>query len=224
MKLKKLGIFAGLLASIFLCNYALPLPTATTTLNPQVDKPASASREKWTKVLKIGGITAFLAAGASLLFAPASVCAATGVCVVGSGVTGASTAVTTAAAHAAPVVAAAKHAGVAIMGWLVVDGVSHIRSNPLMPCLVPLMHGGGWPAAVCNDSNRGFILLLPSGRPASWLCPTLEQKLFHVSEVLLLRTDLGFACVTTSDGTLIKVGYAFLTALVAVGAAISRWG
>ena len=146
-----------------------------------------------SRLVKVA-IGATLLGGVAVFAFPVQVCAMTGVCLIESGVVG--------------------NAVAGAVAWTLVETAGSVRSNPLTPCTIPIVWGGGLPMAVCHDRDRGWVLLLPRLRLAEAVCPRVNGNLFRIVDLLLLRSDLGFGCFAVDNGTVIKIGYLFIAMLM----------
>lgn len=186
-------------AAVFVAFWMIVLAYNVLTAPDDVPKPPK--RKITVKNVAIG--TGVVALGAFALF-PATTCAWTGVCMVG-------------AAAAPGTVATAATVAKTGLAWAAMETISQVRSNTLTPCTLPIVWGD-WPVAVCHDRDRGFVALMPKFRLTNYVCPTVkETNLMHVVDLLLLRSDLGFACMTTPNGLMLKMGYLFIASLTALG-------
>lgn len=139
-------------------------------------------------------VGATLLGGVAMFAFPVQVCAATGVCLVEGGMVG--------------------NAVAGAVAWTLVETAGSVRSNPLTPCTIPIVWGGGLPMAVCHDRDRGWVLLLPRLRIAEAVCPKVNGSLFRIVDLLLLRSDLGFGCFAVENGTVLKIGYLFIAMMM----------
>lgn len=194
--MKRIHVKAGVFVAFWMIVLAYNVLTAPD------DVPKPPKRKLTVKNVAIG--TGVVALGAFALF-PATTCAWTGVCMVG------------AAAAAPGTVATAATVAKTGLAWAAMETISQVRSNTLTPCTLPIVWGD-WPVAVCHDRDRGFVALMPKFRLTNYVCPTVkETNLMHVVDLLLLRSDLGFACMTTPNGLMLKMGYLFIASLTALG-------
>lgn len=156
---------------------------------PPMDTPSVVT--PWKAVLGLS-----ILGSLSFLVFPVHACAMTGICL------------TTGALVDSSVVAGAAT-------WALMETAGSVRANPLTPCTLPMIWGG-WPMAVCHDRDRGWVFMLPHIAVTDALCPRVDGNILRIIDLLLLRSDLGFGCFVTENGTVLKIGYLFIAVIMGI--------